>query len=55
MERSKITSVAVLSPSLAWYLLTPAERQLILDYLAKVLEKEEKPRQEERQLTLVKA
>ncbi len=54
MERSKVTAIAVLSPSLAWYLLTPAERQLVLDYLAKVLEKEEEPRQEERQLTLVK-
>ncbi len=52
-ERSRRQSLAALSPSLAWYLLTPEERQLILDYLTKVLDKEVK--QEERQLVLVKS
>ncbi|MFL5588630.1 MAG: hypothetical protein ACJ797_25070 [Ktedonobacteraceae bacterium] len=52
-EKSRQQSIAALSPSLPWYLLTPEERQLILDYLIKVLEKEVK--QEERQLVLVKS
>ena len=42
MERGKTESIASLSPELAWRLLTQAERQLILDYLATVLEKEVK-------------
>lgn len=57
-EWSKSQSIAALSPGLAWYLLTPAERELILDYLAKVLEpntdQEVQPEQTERQLVLVK-
>jgi len=52
-------SLAALSPALAWSLLTPAERQLMLDYLAKVLdqntEQEVQREQEERQLTLMKS
>jgi len=52
-EKSRQQSIAALSPSLPWYLLTPEERQLILDYLIKVLEKEVK--QEERQLVVVKS
>ena len=43
MEKSKTVSIASLSPRLAWSLLTPEEQQLILIYLAKVLEQEVKP------------
>jgi hypothetical protein len=57
-EKCKNESLASLSPSLAWFLLTASEHQLILDYLAKVLEQnteqEVQQEQEERQLTLVK-
>lgn len=57
-EWSKSQSIAALSPGLAWFLLTASERQLILDYLAKVLpentDQEVRPEQTERQLVLVK-
>ena len=57
-ERSQSQSIAALSPSLAWLLLTASERQLVLDYLAKVLpqdtDQEVQQKQKEQKLTLVK-
>jgi hypothetical protein len=52
VEKSKTGSIASLSPSLAWSLLTKEERQLLAEYLIKVLEKEMKQKKE-RPLVLV--
>lgn len=52
-QKCKSESLASLSPSLAWNLLTPEEQRLIIDYLVKVLEKEVE--QEERPLVAAKA
>jgi hypothetical protein len=53
-EKSKSASLASLSPSQAWTLLTPTEQQLITDYLIKVLEQEVK-QNEKRKLAMANA
>ena len=50
-DKPRSTSLASLSPSLAWSLLTPIEQQLMIDYLIKVLEQEER-QEEKRKLAL---